>query len=67
MRGVYVAEGGEYRAWTCRVDVDEDEAWDYMVDTSKFESVVYRYLEAHPESEQSGWPERGARDRQDDG
>ena len=62
VREVSVADGGEWRAWTTRIDIEADEPRDYMADTSDFGAMVDLYDEAHPESEQGGWPERSAQD-----
>jgi len=57
-----VADGGEWRAWTTRIDIEADEPLEYMVDTSDFGAMVDLYDEAHPESAQGGWPERSVQD-----
>ena len=62
VREVHVADGGEWRAWTTRIDIEADEPLEYMVDTSDFGAMVDLYDEAHPESAQGGWPERSAQD-----
>ena len=57
-----MADGGEWRAWTTRIDIEADEPLEYMVDTSDFGVMVDLYNEAHSESAPCGWPERSAQD-----